>query len=58
MTWINVRDSNAGRENSQAWFDYALTGIPTMLLIDGETGAILLRDHQGELDALLSSLLQ
>lgn len=57
MDWINVRDDKPGRQNSKAWFDYALHGIPTMLLLDGETGEILLRDHMADFDATLSALL-
>ena len=58
MTWINVLDDNAGRKNSKVWFEYALHGIPTMLLIDGETGEILLRNDEKELERVLSTLLQ
>ena len=58
MTWINVLDSNAGRSNSKVWFEYALHGIPTLLLLDGETGEILLRSGLAETEALIVSLLQ
>lgn len=58
MTWINVLDDNAGRKNSKAWKDYALNGIPTVLLIDGETGEIIARGHHLDLDAILSERLQ
>ncbi len=58
MTWVNVRDIAPGRKNSKVWSEYALRGIPTMLLIDGETGEILLRDGLQELEAKVSSLLQ
>lgn len=58
MTWINVLDDNAGRKNSKVWFEYALHGIPTMLLIDGETGEILLRNDEKALERVLSTLLQ
>ena len=58
MTWVNVLDNTAGRENSKAWKDYSLNGIPTVLLIDGNTGEILARGNHLELDTLLSSLLQ
>ena len=57
MVWVNVRDVNAGRKNSKVWSDYALSGIPTFLLIDGQTGAILLRDNEETMDTLLSNLL-
>ena len=58
MTWINVLDDNGGRKNSKAWFDYALHGIPTTILIDGQTGAILLRGNLSEIEAAISSLLK
>ena len=56
LPWINVLDDKAGRK-SQARKDYVFNGIPTVLLIDGETGAIIMRDQEDELDAILSSLL-
>ena len=55
MTWVNVCDDKPTRKNSKAWNDYALSGIPTTLLIDGETGAIIARDCDWE--AVLSTLL-
>lgn len=58
MTWVNVRDLNAGRKNSEVWSAYALTGIPTTLLIDGTTGEILSRDILKNIETLISSLLQ
>ena len=58
MDWINVLDTSAGRKNSQVWFAYALGGIPTMLLLDGETGEILLRSNLRETEAKISSLLE
>ena len=58
MTWINVLDTNAGRKNSKVWEDYALNGIPTVLLIDGNTGEILERGNHLDLDTILSNLLQ
>jgi len=58
MTWINVRDDQPGRKNSKAWHDYALHGIPTFVLIDCETGEIIARDNESELNAFLAELLQ
>jgi len=58
MTWVNVRDINAGRKNSKAWSEYALTGIPTTLLIDGTTGEILSRDVLRVIEAEIASRLQ
>ena len=55
MVWVNVCDDKPSRRNSKAWNDYALPGIPTTLLIDGETGAIIARDC--DLEEVLSTLL-
>lgn len=55
MTWVNVCDDQPGRD-SKAWKDYTLPGIPTVLLIDGETGAIIARDV--DMDKILGELLQ
>lgn len=55
MTWVNVCDDQPGRD-SKAWKDYTLPGIPTVLLIDGETGAIIARD--ADMDKILGELLQ
>lgn len=55
MTWVNVCDDQPGRD-SKAWKDYTLPGIPTVLLIDGETGAIIARG--GDMDKILGELLQ
>ena len=57
MDWINVRDTKPGRGSGTMWETYALSGIPTVLLIDGETGEILARDNHLDLDAILSGLL-
>lgn len=57
MTWVNVLDDNAGRKDSKAWKDYALNGIPTVVLIDGETGEIIARGNHLDLDTILSELL-
>ena len=59
MTWINVLDTEAGRTNSKAWNAYTLDGIPTTLLIDGETGEILTRSFgiNEDLRTALSELL-
>ena len=58
MTWVNVRDVNPGRGDSKVWSAYALHGIPTTLLIDGETGEILFRGTLKDIEAELESLLQ
>lgn len=55
MTWVNVCDDQPGRD-SKAWKDYTLPGIPTVLLIDGGTGAIIARDV--DMDKILGELLQ
>ena len=58
MTWINVCDFNGGgKENSKAWYDYALPGIPTTLLIDCQTGKIIVRGNLDAIGAKLAELL-
>ena len=58
MTWINVCDfSGGGKENSKAWYDYALSGIPTTLLIDCQTGKIIVRGNLDAIEAKLAELL-
>lgn len=57
MTWINVLDNHPGRKDSKAWKNYALNGIPTFVLIDGETGEIIARGNYLDLDAILSEKL-
>ncbi len=54
MTWINVCDDEPGN-GSKAWNDYALHGIPTLLVIEGQTGVIVARDR--DLEKILSALL-
>ena len=56
MPWIHVLDDNVGRK-SKARKDYVFSAIPLVILIDGETGEILLRGKDQALDAVLSSLL-
>ena len=59
MTWVNVRDVNAGRNNSDSmWNEYALSGIPGMLMIDGQTGAIIFRDRTKDIAEAVSALFQ
>lgn len=44
--------------NSKAWYDYSLSGIPTTVLIDCQTGIIIARDKKtDELDVMLDELL-
>lgn len=58
MTWVNVLDTEAGRSNSRAWFEYALYGVPTTILLDGKTGAILLRGKLQDIEAEIAALLE
>ena len=59
MTWVNVRDVNPGRNNGGSmWNEYALSGIPGMLIIDGETGAIIFRDRTKDIAEAVSALFQ
>ena len=56
LDWVNVCDgSGGGLKNSQVWYDYALPGIPTTILIDCQTGEIIYRDDS-DLDAKLAEL--
>ena len=57
MTWINVKDDQPGRKSSRAWFDYALHGIPTFVLIDCKSGEIIARNNKDKLDAFLGEIL-
>ena len=58
MTWINVCDfSGGGKENSKVWYDYSLSGIPTTLLIDCQTGKIIVRNNLDAIEAKLAELL-
>ena len=52
MTWINVLD-RGGNSNK----DYDIKYIPRVLLIDCQTGEILVHEGQPDLDAILSNLL-
>ena len=58
MTWVNVRDANPGRNEKSMWTEYALHGIPTMLIIDGETGAIIFRDRMKDIATVVADLFQ
>lgn len=64
MRWVNVCDDKSTRKDSKAWKDYVLPGIPTILLIDGETGAIIARKtgalnaSDNNMEAILGELLQ
>ena len=53
MVWINVLDTEAGRK-SKMWNAYALRGVPTTLLIDGNTGEILVRNSIERVESILS----
>ena len=56
MTWINAFTGSGSREG--IWSTYALSGIPTMILIDCRTGGIIARDNHLPLDELLEPLLR
>ncbi len=58
MNWVNVRDTHPGRNEKSMWTEYALHGIPTMLIIDGETGAIIFRDRKKDIATVIASLFQ
>ncbi len=56
MNWVNVRDTHPGRNEKSMWTEYALHGIPTMLIIDGETGAIIFRDRMKDIADIVPAL--
>ena len=58
MNWINVKDTKPGRNDNGVWFEYALDGIPTTILLDGETGAILHRGNLQDARAMIASMLE
>ena len=59
FAWINVCEGcGGGKQHSKAWYDYSLSGIPTTVLIDCQTGIIIARDKKtDELDVMLDELL-
>ena len=56
LGWIHVLDDMGGGRNSKLWETYAVNLIPMLLLIDGNTGEILVRENQPDLDTLLAGL--
>ena len=58
MTWVNVRETHPGRNDDSMMTEYALYGIPTYLIIDGETGAIIFRDRMKDITTVIPALFQ
>ena len=58
MNWVNVRDTHPGRNDDGMMTAYALHGIPTMLIIDGKTGAIIFRDRMKDIAPVITALFQ
>ncbi|MBO7460502.1 MAG: redoxin domain-containing protein [Bacteroidales bacterium] len=59
MTWVNVCDYSGGkRGNSKVRDDYALIAYPTTILIDCQTGKIVMRDDIENIVSKLAELLQ
>ena len=59
MTWINVCDYSGGRKgNSKVRDDYAIIAYPTTLLIDCQTGKIVMRDRVKNIEPKIAELLQ
>ena len=59
MTWVNVCDYSGGmRGNSKVRDDYALIAYPTTILIDCQTGKIVMRDDIENIVPKLAELLQ
>ena len=59
FAWVNVCEGcGGGKKNSKVWYDYSLSGIPTTVLIDCQTGIIVARDKKTEeFDAMLAKRL-
>lgn len=59
MTWINVCDYSGGRKgNSKVRDDYAIIAYPTTLLIDCQTGKIVMRDRVENIAPKIAELLK
>ena len=60
FAWVNVCEGcGGGKKNSKVWYDYSLSGIPTTVLIDCQTGIIIARDKTTEeFNAMLAELFQ
>jgi thiol-disulfide isomerase/thioredoxin len=58
MNWVNVRDTHPGRNDKSMMTEYALFGIPTLILIDGESGAIIFRDRTKDIVPVITALFQ
>ena len=57
MTWINVCDYSGGRKgDSKVRDDYAIIAYPTTILIDCQTGKIVIRDKVENIEAMLGEL--
>ena len=56
MTWVNVREVYPGRNDKGMWNKYALHSIPSYLVIDGETGAIIFRDRTKDIATVIPTL--
>ena len=57
MDWISIHDDLGGRRSSKVWLNYAISLIPMYVLIDGNTGEIILRDNHPDLEEVISGLL-
>ncbi|MCR5036147.1 MAG: AhpC/TSA family protein [Bacteroidales bacterium] len=59
MKWVNVCDYSGGmRGNSKVRDDYAIIAYPTTILIDCQTGKIVMRDDIEDIEPKLAELLQ
>lgn len=50
--------THPGRNDDSMMTEYALYGIPTYLIIDGETGAIIFRDRMKDIATVIPALFQ
>ena len=58
LPWINICDESGGKKGTcQVRNDYAIIAYPTTLLIEGQTGKILVRGGLNEIEATLAELL-
>ena len=55
--WMTIRDDLGGLRSSEVWKNYAISVIPMYILIDGDTGEILLRDNHPDLAEVFSTYL-
>ena len=59
LPWINICDESGGKKGTcKVRDDYAIIAYPTTLLIDSQTGEIIIRSKLSDIEAKLAELLQ